>query len=997
MSEELLLPPRADEVGQLEVRLLGTTEVRRGGEPVVVGGLKQRGTLALLALAGGRPVAVADLVAGLWGDDPPPSAVSTLRAYLSRLRTGVTGDLLRRASGGYWLDLSASVDAVRFEAMATAAHDDVEALGAALSLWRGPALEDLRALPFAGPVVARLEELHAGVRDLRCELLIRFGRAVEVLDELKSLVAAAPHDERLAVLLMRALARTGRHAEALTVFETLRVHLAGDLGLDPGPEARELHAAVLVHDPAVVGSPREDGTSVLAGSRPVEGAGSPELPGNLPLPLSTFVGRTTEVAALHDLLASSRLVTLTGPGGCGKTRLAVETAKRLPTRDMDGPWLVELAGLEDGSLVPTAVAQTLGVIATTTSTLDAIVEVLHGRRSLLLLDNCEHLIDEVATFVERFLTTCPGSRVLATSREPLRVLGERVHRVASLSIGSDKALGDAEQLFADRARSVLPGFHLDAQTVPLVRRLALALDGMPLALELAAARLNVITLDALADGLDDRFVLLTEGSRTALPRHRTLAAAIGWSHGLLGPEERAVFASASVFRGFFELRDLAAVHDGSAVELVPLVGALVNKSMVAADPNPMGTRRYRLLETLRIFGQERLGETERRRLADAHAAWFTERAEDAASQLRSFDDGPAFRWLDGAQPDLRAALNHALGSESQLGPRLFAALGWYWYRRGFLREGLQWASRAAPLLDDTEPDIRAHVLREQVVLRFVAGDAVGLLADVERLEPAAEASGDATIRLLGQVYSGYAHVMLGNLKVAEERLASALTLAASGEPADWARAELALPRGQCLRASGRPDEAVKVLRKGREIAAACGHRWAAGTLAWIEAKARLDLGDVAGAAAVLAPVFAAFVAQGDRTSTLTAAHTWAAIAAGLERHADGARLLGAVDALGERVGYSVSRMEPVDSERNRQRVAEGLTPEELTAAYEQGRGFSLEEVAALIRTLSFEPFRSGGGRLHGPTVHTPSQTTAAVSSPRTRNRTTGVVRATRGR
>ena len=933
----------------LDVLLLGATEVRVHGRVVHAGGPMQRGVLAMLALADGAAVTVAQLTAGLWGVAPPPSAASTLRAYLSRLRTGLASDALVRDATGYRLDrTSASCDAVRFCRVLDEDGGDPDTLAAALALWRGDVLADLRHLPFATAHGTRLEAARRTATTRRGELLVARNRHVEAVAELSTAVAAAPHDEHLVGLLARALVGAGRHADALAVLEDSRHRLRDDLGLDPGPELRALHTAVLVHDPAVLAGPAAARSPAV--STPLDPPAPP--PGNVPLPLTSFVGRARELRGIMDLLATNRLVTLRGPGGCGKTRLALEAVRRLQATEGVEAWVVELAESDADAHVDAVVAEVLGVATTSTATtLASLRTALQGRRLLLVLDNCEHVVEQTAPLAAALLARCAGVQVLATSREPLGVPGEHVLDVGTMTIGTVDAPGDAERLLLDRAAA--HGVTADDPTVrALVRRICLALDGIPLALELAAARCTVLSLAELAERLDDRFAVLDRGSRTALARHRTLAAAIAWSHDLLGDEEQAVLASAAAFRTSFELDDLAAVHGATSGAVLPLLGALVDKSMVVSDNRVTGTRRYRLLETIRAFVLSRLDDAAAVALADAHLHHVTGRAEEANARLRGFDDAPAWRWIEASSGDLRAAFDHAVRTGSSCAPRLVAALGWFAYRRGMARDGLRWCDLVRPLRDRAGPDVATAVVLTEGTLSYLAGDHERLPRVIVELSAAVETTTDTTLHALAEVYLAYFEAAFGDPGQVEAHLGAAEALVASGTTEPWVAAEVAMPRGQLLRAVGRPREAIAVLQEGQAAGAACGHRWAVGSLAWMEAKARLDLRQPAAAAVLLSSATRSFATQGDRTSTLAGLHTMAAAAAMLERHELGARLLGAVDELGTRIGYDPAAMDPVDAEAHRALVRFGCSEQEWEQWRAAGRGLSLQGALDLAERIA---------------------------------------------
>ncbi|WFB08702.1 AfsR/SARP family transcriptional regulator [Streptomyces sp. LX-29] len=556
--------------------ILGATEARDShGQPVPLGGARLRALLAALALRAPRPAAtpVDVLIDEVWGDDPPHDAPAALQALVGRLRRAIGKEAVRSAPGGYRLDAAADdIDLFRFERLVDEGGRALDAgdadtaavtLRAALALWRGPALADLpdREAAAARPEALRLTALHQ-----RVAADLALGRAVEVVPELRELVAGHPLDEPFHAQLIRALRAAGRSADALAAYEDARRSLADHLGADPGAELQALHQQLLNGtDPAAPPAAAAPAPTVLA--TPPRSATL----GNLRSRLTSFIGRQHEVHALRAELGGARLVTLTGPGGSGKTRLSEETAATLAADDYpDGVWAAELAPLDDPRAVPGAVLSAIGRRDTTllasglegrTSGLEGadptarLIEHCAQRRLLLLLDNCEHVIDAAARLAEALLAHCPGVTVLATSREPLGVPGETVRPVEPLRPVP------AHQLFAERAAAVRPGFDpaSDPETEAAVAEICRRLDGLPLAIELAAARLRLLTPRQIADRLDDRFRLLTSGSRTVLPRQQTLRAVVDWSWELLDERERTVLRRLSVFAGGCDLPAAEAV------------------------------------------------------------------------------------------------------------------------------------------------------------------------------------------------------------------------------------------------------------------------------------------------------------------------------------------------------------------------------------------------------------------------------------------------------
>ncbi|WP_055590962.1 BTAD domain-containing putative transcriptional regulator [Streptacidiphilus griseoplanus] len=708
--------------------ILGPTEVRGpDGTALAVGGPRVRALLAQLLLAPGRLVTAEALIDGLYGEEPPGGAANALQSQVSRLRRGLraadgAGSLVESHPAGYRLAVDPEdVDAHRFERLVregqealTAGHHAGAAalLRSALELWRGPALADLRDSPFAGAPAAGLEELRVAAVADRIEAELALGEHHSLIPELQQLVTAHPLRERLRGQLMRALYGCGRQAEALGVYDEARRILAEELGADPSAELTAVQLAVLRAEPSLTPAPR-------SGTRP-----------GLPAPLTSFVGREEELTRIADLLGAARLVTLTGPGGAGKTRLALEACGR----EQGDVCFVELAPLSGGSAVPQAVAAALGVRETvlpsapeaggrTVDLTTRLVAALSGRRTLLVLDNCEHLVSDVARLAHRLLAACPGLRVLATSREALGITGETLCPVPRLGLppaGAPAAAvldSPAVRLLADRAAAVRPGFRLDAAHAAEVLRICTALDGLPLAIELAAARLRALTVAEVAARLDDRFRLLSRGDRTAAPRHQTLRAVVEWSWELLSAAEQMLARRLTVFAGGLTLETAAAVCGLPGGEVEELLADLVDKSLVEQAGG-----RFRMLDTIRAFCAERLADAgEEEELRRAHADCFLGLAVAAEPRLRCSEQLEWLARLDAEHGNLQAALNWSVQAEPETALRLLAALSWYWWLRGLRREA---AGPAAALLLSvgTEPPAG---LEEEYALCLLASAGLG--------------------------------------------------------------------------------------------------------------------------------------------------------------------------------------------------------------------------------------------------------------------------------
>jgi predicted ATPase/DNA-binding SARP family transcriptional activator len=654
------------------------------GSPVVVPGAKVRALLADLLVHRGSLVTADRLIEDLWGADAPRRPLGALQVKVSQLRRALDGaepgarGLVVSRGPGYVLDVPASaVDAGRFTDLVAAARGSgaAERLAEALALWRGPAFADVADEEFAAPTIAELEELRLGAVEQHAQARLQLGEIDAVIGELTTLLDQHPLREKLQATLLRALYRAGRQAEALQRYDELRIRFRDELGLDPSPELVELHRAILTQEPTL------------------DAPAAPRT--NLPATWDEIVGRDRDVAELRTVLATARLVTLTGPGGVGKTRMAVETARLLVPTTRDGVWMVDLSGVDAargdtvGELAE-LVATTLDLHDdTSTDPLRRIVDAIADRHVLLLLDNCEQIVEPAAELVAALLRRAPELRVLATSREPLGLRGEVVRPVPALDLpadAADPAGSAAVQLFVARAGAAAPGFALTQDNAAVIAAVCRQLDGLPLALELAAARVRTLGLAELAARLDDRFRVLGSGPRDAPRRQRTLRAVMDWSWEPLSESERAVLRRLAVTAdgcttGLAE--EVCAgepVHDGDVLELL---SRLVDRSLVLPVDSG-GRTRYRLLETVAAYATERLREAgEEESVRYRHAVACTELAERAASRLRGPDQQEWLSRLDAETANMRVALDTAVARpDPVLALRLAGALTWYWFLRG---------------------------------------------------------------------------------------------------------------------------------------------------------------------------------------------------------------------------------------------------------------------------------------------------------------------------
>lgn len=713
-------------------------EVVDSGRVVEVRPNKIRMLLAVLLLHANEVVSSDRLVEALWGESPPTSAANTLQGYLSQLRNLLEPD--RRGTGsrvvltrspGYLLAVaSEEIDATRFERLAAEgrkalAGGDADGastlLAEALSLWRGHALADFTYEQFAQDAITRLEELRLGVLEDHFGAQLALGRHGNIVGELQSLVARHPLRERLRGHLMTALYRTGRHTAALSAYQDLRSVLGEELGLDPGPELVRLEQAILMHDPQLEWRPNLE--------RPATVRPQGEVQPSTLAQLSSFVGRERELAQVGDLLSTTRLLTLTGAGGCGKTRLALEVATRYVDRRAGPVHLLELAAVNDRASMAGSLAGAVGVREQPgRSLVETAADGLNVSGSLLVVDNCEHLLDDAALLVEGLLKACPGLTILATSREPLRLAGETTWRVPSLATpDSDEHLSleevadyEALRLFVERASSVAPDFRLTAGNAAAVARLCRRLDGMPLALELAAARVRALSPGDLADRLDDRFRLLAGGSRSAPRRHQTLRAAINWSYDVLSDEERALLAGVSVFSGRFTLAACEAVCGAAEAASVPvLLSALVDKSLVVVERTSDGCD-YRLLETVRQYAGERLDESGTADdVRERHAAYYLGLAEEAEQRLKGHDLDTWLHRLDPELENIRSAsafFERRGDGESVL--RISSSLWRFFYLKGHYERGLKWLADGIAGAPGASAAVRAKALYGAGALRL---------------------------------------------------------------------------------------------------------------------------------------------------------------------------------------------------------------------------------------------------------------------------------------
>ncbi|PVC67974.1 AfsR family transcriptional regulator [Streptomyces sp. CS065A] len=804
------------------------------GREVRVPEAKVRALLADLLANDGGPVSADRLIHDLWGDAPPGRPAGALQAKVSQLRRAIGRDRVVRQPPGYRLrfDDGDEVDAVRFRALVAQARpvQDPRARAAllteALELWRGPAYADFADGPFVRAAAQRLAEQRLSVLEEQARARLEAGDHTLLAGELADLVALHPLRERLRAVQMRALYAAGRQSEALASYEDLRTRLAEELGVDPSPELAALHGAVLRQEPGLSAAPPTEAVARATGTPPpgptAPATAIPPPHSNLPAPLTPLVGRREALADLSRLLAEARLVTLTGPGGVGKTRLAVAAATAGRDRAQagelaDGTWLVEFAGIRSGTPADLAqvVAATLGIRddaprslpgtgPATPSLPHRLAAALRDRRTLLVLDNCEHVVDAAAELTDLLLRTAPGLRVLATGQEPLGLAGEAMFLVEPLQPA------DAVRMFMERAAAAAPGFPRDPEAPEESERRAVAeicrrLDGIPLALELAATRVRALGVEELAERLNDRFRVLTFGQRGAPARQQTLRAVIDWSWELLSAPERIVLRRLAAHTDGCDLAAAEAVCAGDGVardEVLDLVTRLVDRSLVVVVAGPTGPR-YRLLESVAAYATERLHEMEDlTAVRDRHLLHYRALAEQAEPQLRGAGQRPWLARLDAEAGNLRTALDEAVrragAGEPEEAARLATALAWWWLLRGRLTEARR-SLGAVLAVTDGPPELGLL----QAAFTLLTGDpaAAAGTADGPGTAPASEAIPDPVRRARALWLCAYGLFSAGDAAGSGELNARALTLFTAADDRWGAaaalglRATLALVRG----------------------------------------------------------------------------------------------------------------------------------------------------------------------------------------------------------
>ena len=740
----------------MDFRILGPLEILEDGRAVSLGGSKVRPLLALFLIHANERLGVDQLIEALWGEHPPPTATKTVQVHVSRLRKALaagqgeeTNAVVLTRGDGYELVLDpALLDAHRFERLVTEGRSELAAgrarvaisnLEEALGMWRGRPLDDLAYESFAQNEIARLEDLHVVALEHAVDAKLALGRHSEVVAQLEGPVADHPYREGLRAQLMLALYRCDRQADALQAYQDARRVLVDELGIEPGDRLRGLERAILAQDAALAPPQATDGGDETLSTAP----------NNLPKQPTSFVGRDSEVSELLEALARTRLLTLIGTGGSGKTRLALKVATDVLGRFTHGAWWIELAPHTDPSFVGQAITSALGVRPLPGEPhLEAARRHLAGRRALVILDNCEHLLAASAAAAAALLAGCENVSVVATSRSPLGLATEVAWRVPSLSLPPEgEALGDSDavRLFIDRATAARPSFPITNETTPVVARICRELDGIPLAIEFAAARRRMLSLERIAAGLADRFHLLTGGAPSALPRQQTLRASVEWSYDLLGPKERILFRRLPVFLGGFSLEaaeGVGASEDLPRPEILDLLAALIDNSLVVVEERGSVVR-YRMLETVREYALEQLVESGGSASVRArHRDFFLVLAETAAAEPGRGGEADWLEMLDPEAANLAAALDCAAETDGDRALRFCIALHHWWRLRGLFAAAESSLTRALEAADPAPSASRARVLASQAHLLINAGEYIRAIEAAQQSREMAEEVGD---------------------------------------------------------------------------------------------------------------------------------------------------------------------------------------------------------------------------------------------------------------
>ncbi|HST17748.1 MAG TPA: BTAD domain-containing putative transcriptional regulator [Gaiellaceae bacterium] len=914
-----------------EFRLLGPIEARANGSTLPLGSPKQRGLLALLLLNANELVSRERAIDCLWGERPPARAANALQVYVHGLRKVLGADRIATSGAGYRIDVGEDeLDLLHFTRLVDEGRSALEAglaaraaeqLGQATELWRGEPLAGLEADAFHETERERLGELRLQAIELRFDAELALGRDEALVAELEALVRANPYRERLHAQRMLALYRCDRQADALDAFQSARRALTDELGIEPSPRLRELERAILRHDPSLR----------------IEPAASTS---RLPRPLSRLFGRRLAVTAVSSLLREPdiRLLTLTGPGGVGKTRLAVEAAHQLAGELSAGAFFVDLAPLDDPALVGPTIAATLGLAEETADVLSTLARELEQSDALLVLDNFEGLL-AAAPFVSALLVRAPRLRVLVTSRIPLRVGGEHEYEVPPLAVpGGPSEPGDAVALFVDRVRRVDPTFRLEGATAATVSEICARLDGLPLALELAAPRMKLLSPGELLARLERALPVLTGGDIDLPERQQTLRGTLDWSYAFLGESERLLLARLAVFVGGWTLTAAETVC-GDDLDVLAALATLLDSSLLRRRQGAGGAVRFGMLATIREYALELLEASgEEERVRRRHAESFLELAEQADRAAKAAGGAIELERLEVEHDNLRAALAwlHDAGAVD-LELRLVNALSRFWWLRGHTTEGRRWLA-AALETSGGDPNVRTEALRRAAVLAGVQGDYEIARAFAEQSRALYEELGDR--RGVALSVSSIAESLLHEGEYARARplYEEARSLFAElGD--DWDVAAANVNLGYVALGERDYGRAATLAEEGLRHFEELGDPQSTATAVYVLGFAALGDGDAESARGLLERAFVLFEEVGDGEGAAECRLALAAATASLDP-VRAAEHLGAAEALREQTGSSLAHFQLEWRDRTIDELSEALGADAWSAAFERGRALS---------------------------------------------------------
>lgn len=934
----------------VRIRLLGGFSVSVGERIVEEGGRRKTMSLVkLLALARNHTLHRERVMDLLWPDLDAKHAANNFHRTLHLVRKALApaemplcDELLSLSpNAAMWVDVEVFEDA----AAEARRLRNPSAYRTAIELYGGELLPEDLYEEWA-------EERRNELRNVFLALLVEVAGAYEKrgeygagLEALRRAISEEPTNEEAHLALMRLLALRGDRSGALRHYKRLAKTLAREYDVEPGPELRRLHEEIRA------GGEARDAKVRDAAQYTVREADSSSI--NIPAPLTSFVGREREMSEVKRLLSMSGVVTLIGAGGCGKTRLAVEVAREVGGVYPDGAWLVEFAPVSEGAA--RAVASTLGVVERAgVSLTDTLADYLRRKDILLVLDNCEHLVEEVAQMAEALLGASPRLKILATSREILGVPGEAVWTVHPLSLPDEDGVAStnsgAVRLFVDRARSRLPGFEITASNAAAVARVCRRLDGIPLAIELATARMGAVSVETVAErlegSLEGSLGMLAGGPRTADPRHKTMRATLEWSHDLLDADERVLFRRLSVFAGGWTLEAAEDVCSGGCVEeedVLDLISRLVEKSLVVAEG---GGVRYRMLEPVRQYGRERLSESEEiEALRERHTGHYLALAERAEPELLASGQAEWFRRLQTEFENLRAALSWSVGEpgRASIRLRLAAALWRFWDIRGF-EEGKMWLRAALEGDDGGSPAVRAKVLNGYGFILLFQQDFERAIAALDEAIALYRELGDETGAALALGNLGWASLHGRYRERVPGFLREAGSFVAGGGVEDHVRAYLGIVMGAAEISTGEVEAAIPRLEESLALCRELGDLRNTGMNLFILGMAEVSRDDLDRGVELLEEGARVSLELHDRLGMLYYALAFGVVSVARGNPERAARLWGAAESHREQMGMSLSRydLEQSGYENALDSVRASLDDAAFDAAWKEGRAMSPE-------------------------------------------------------